>query len=211
MIVRPKVEDYALQYTSPEPPHLAALAAETRQVSAEPFMMVGPIEGQLLGMFVHMLQPRRVLEVGTFMGYSALSMASMLPPGGQIITCEINPRYASIARRHIAATQWADQIEVRVGPGLSTVATLEGPFDLIFVDADKSSYAEYFERLLPKVSDRGVLIFDDALLLGQVIADSPPNGDIAAIQRFNTVVRDDPRVEQVVLTVRQGITIIRRV
>ncbi len=162
-------------------------------------------------MIVHLLQPLMVLEVGTFTGYSALSMAPMLPPGGQIITCEIDPVSAAIASAHIARTPWADRIEVRLGPALRTVAELDGPFDLIFVDADKIGYLDYYQVLLPKLSEKGVLVFDDTLLLGHVVAREAPDKDIAAICEFNAWVRDDPRVEQVVLTVRQGMTIIRPV
>ncbi|WP_202638503.1 O-methyltransferase [Bailinhaonella thermotolerans] len=209
MIVRPRVEDYALRHTTPEPPCLAAVAAETREVSAEPYMMVGPLEGRLLAMLVHMLRPALVLEVGTFTGYSALAMAGALPPHGRLITCEIDPRHAEIARRHVAASPWAGRVEVRLGPALDTIAALPGPVDLAFVDAHKTAYAEYYEALLPRLAETGVLAFDNTLHLGQVIAEDPPDEEIAAIRAFNALVRDDPRVEQVVLTVRQGLTLIR--
>lgn len=211
MIVRPRLEDYALRHTTPEPRYLADLAEETRKVSDEPYMMVGPLEGRLLAMIVHMIRPRLVLEIGTFTGYSALSMASALPSDGRIITCEIDPAYAEIARTRIAASPWANQVEVRVGPAMETVAALDGPFDFVFVDAHKTGYLDYFRALVPKVSDTGVLAFDNTLHLGQVISEAPRSTEIAAIKEFNEVIQDDPRVEQVVLTVRQGITLIRRV
>jgi caffeoyl-CoA O-methyltransferase len=210
MIVRPKVEFYAETHSSPETTRLAELADETREASEMPYMMVGPVEGRLLAMLVRMLRPALVVEIGTFTGYSALAMAEALPPGGRLVSCEIDPVNAEIARRHIAASPWADQVEIRVGPALTTLADLPGPFDFVFIDADKTGYIEYYEAVLPKLGDRAMLAVDNTLHLGQVVAESDQSSDTSAIRAFNERVRDDPRVEQVVLTLRQGVTLIRR-
>jgi caffeoyl-CoA O-methyltransferase len=211
VIVRPAIERYASDHTSPEPVHLAALAEETRGFGDDARMMVGPAVGRFLALLVHVTRPRLVLELGTFTGYSALAMAECLPADGRIISCEIDPRRAGVARRHIAASSWRDRIEVRVGPASEMLAELAGPFDFVFVDADKERYCEYFDAVVPKLSPAGLMVVDNSLHLGRVIADHDRSEEICAIRSFNAKVRDDPRVEQVVLTVRQGMTLIRRV
>ncbi len=210
MIVRPKVERYAQEHSSPEAPWLANLAEETRRSTDLPQMMVGPLEGRFLQMLVFMLQPRLVLEIGTFTGYSALSMAEALPPDGRIITCEINPRHADIADRHICTSRWADQVELRRGPALEEIAKLEGPLDFVFIDADKLGYCDYFDAVVPKLADRGVVVVDNVLQFGGVINEHDQSEDIEALRVFNEKVHADSRVEQVMLTIREGITLIRR-
>ncbi len=209
MIVRPLVEHYAEEHTTPHGPCLAALAAETRQVSDTPYMMVGPLEGQLLATLVYALRPRLVLEVGTFTGYSALAMAEALPPNGRIVTCEVDPGHAAVAERHVAASPYADRIEIRLGPALATIDTLPGPFDLVFIDADKTGYPDYYRAVLPKLSPHGLLVVDNTLHRGHVVGDQPGDAEVAVLRRFNEMVREDPRVRQVVLTVRDGLTLIR--
>lgn len=210
MIVRPKVEHYAEQHTGVEPPVLAELAAKTKATSDLAHMMVGRIEGRLLSMLVHMVAPKLVLEIGTFTGYSALSMAETLPSDGRIITCEIDPEHAAIARANFAASPWGSRIEVRLGPALDTIAGLPGPFDLVFLDAHRCGYCDYFDAVIPKLSQSGVMVVDNTLHLGKVIVPEDDSPEISALREFNAKVAEDPRVEQVVLTVRQGMTIIRR-
>jgi caffeoyl-CoA O-methyltransferase len=209
-IIRPEVERYAEEHTTPPPPHLRRLAEETRATLDAPQMMTGPVEGRFLELLVFASGARRVLEIGTFSGYSALSMAAGLPDGGRIVTCEVDPEVAEVARRHIAASPHADRIEVRVGPALETVTELDGPFDLVFVDADKESYRDYVEAVLPKLSERGVLAIDNTLWSGRVVDD--PRGDerTRRLAELNDALREDPRVVCVQLTVRDGITLVRR-
>ncbi|MCC6381365.1 MAG: class I SAM-dependent methyltransferase [Dehalococcoidia bacterium] len=206
----PGIEAYAEAHTSPEPPYLAALAEETRRVTQSAQMMVGPLEGGLLAMLVAMLQAQRVLEIGTFTGYSALAMAAGLPPGGRIVTLELDPEHATIARRHVAASPYAGRVEVRLGPALQTLATLEGPFDFVFVDADKGNYASYYEAALAKLSPRGTIAVDNVLWSGQVLEEASGDADARAIRAFNAMVVADERVECVLLPVRDGVTLIRR-
>ena len=216
-IVPPSIEQYAVQHTSPEPGYFAALAEATRQQTTAPGMMVGTLEGRLLTEIVAMLRPQLVLEIGTFTGYSALSMAEALPDGGRIISCDINDQHVEIAREHIARTPYAAVIDIRLGDARETLETLDGPFDLVFIDADKGGYLAYYEAVLPKLASRGVIAVDNVLWSGRVLPDAEGEGDCgdvdsdtAAMRAFNDHVVKDPRVECVMLTVRDGLTLIRR-
>jgi predicted O-methyltransferase YrrM len=208
-IADPRVEQYAVEHTTPEPPWFATLAEETRNATRAPTMMVGTLEGRLLTALVAMLRPRSVLEIGTFTGYSALSMAEALPPDGRIVTCDISEEHLAIARRHIAASPYAGVIEIRSGPALETIATLPGPFDLVFIDADKTSYSAYFEATLAKLAPDGVILVDNVLWSGRVLDPAITEPDTAAIKAFNDQVLADDRVEVVMLTVRDGVSLIR--
>ena len=209
-IADPRVEQYALEHTTPEPQWFATLAEETRSATRAPTMMVGTLEGRLLTAVVAMLRPRSVLEIGTFTGYSALSMAEALPADGRIVTCDISEEHLAIARRHIAASPYAGVIEIRSGPALETIATLPGPFDLVFIDADKTSYSAYFEATLAKLAPDGVILVDNVLWSGRVLDPTITDPDTAAIKAFNDQVLADDRVEVVMLTVRDGVSLIRR-
>jgi caffeoyl-CoA O-methyltransferase len=209
-IIRPEVERYAEEHTTPPPDHLLALAEETRQGLASPWMMTGPVEGRFLELLAFASGARRVLEIGTFSGYSSLAMAAGLPADGRIVSCEIDAEVAEVARRHIAASPYADRIEVRVGPALDTVAALEGPFDLVFIDADKESYRDYVEAVLPKLADRGLMAIDNTLWSGRVVDEAEPDARTLALRELNDALRSDPRVVCVQLTVRDGITLLRR-
>jgi len=208
-IADPRVEQYAVEHTTPEPPWFATLAEETRNATQAPTMMVGTLEGRLLTALVAMLRPRSVLEIGTFTGYSALSMAEALPADGRIVTCDISEEHLAIARRHIAASPYAGVIEIRSGPALETIATLPGPFDLVFIDADKTSYSAYFEATLAKLAPDGVILVDNVLWSGRVLDPAIVDPDTAAIKAFNDQVLADDRVEVVMLTVRDGVSLIR--
>jgi caffeoyl-CoA O-methyltransferase len=208
-IADPRVEQYAVEHTTPEPTWFATLAEETRNATRAPNMMVGTLEGRLLTALVAMLRPRSVLEIGTFTGYSALSMAEALPPDGRIVTCDISEEHLAIARRHIAASPYAGAIEIRSGPALETIATLPGPFDLVFIDADKTSYSAYFEATLSKLAPEGVILVDNVLWSGRVLDPAITEPDTAAIKAFNDQVLADDRVEVVMLTVRDGVSLIR--
>lgn len=209
-IVKDGIEEYAEAHTSSPPPWLVALAEETSRSLPAPQMMVGALEGRFLEMLVFSTGARRVLEIGTFSGYSALSMAAGLPPDGVIVTCDVDPAAVGVARGHIEASPYAGRIELREGPALDTIAGLDGPFDLVFVDADKTNYVNYYEAVLPKLAERGVIVVDNTLWSGQVLDASATDADTEAIRAFNDHVRTDPRVVCVMLTVRDGITLIRR-
>lgn len=209
-IVDPRLEAYAEEHTTAPPPHLDELAADLRATLPAPGMMVGRIEGRFLELLVFALGARSVLEIGTFGGYSALAMAPGLAPGGRITTCEISEVHATFARRHIAASPYADRIDVVVGPAIETVATLPGPFDLVFIDADKAGYRHYFEAVLPKLAPRGLIAADNTLWSGRILDPSDTTEDTVALRAFNDFLAVDPRVVAVQTTVRDGVTLIRR-
>ena len=210
-VVDPALEAYTEAHTTPQPALLAALAEETERSLDAPGMMVGAVEGRFLQLLVLATGARRVLEIGTFSGYSALSMAAGLPPDGRIVTCEIDPRHAEVARRFVAESAFAERIDIRLGPALDTVAGLDGPFDLVFIDADKTNYANYYEAVLPKLAARGLIVVDNTLWSGRVLDEADTSDDTAAIRAFNDLVVADPRVVCVQLPVRDGVTLISRV
>jgi caffeoyl-CoA O-methyltransferase len=209
-ITDPDVEAYASQYSSPEPPLLTELAAATREFSAGHGMMVGHLEGRFLKTLVGALRARRVLEIGTFTGYSALSMAEALPADGELITCEIDERHADMARRFIARSPYRDLIDVRLGPALDTVRQLDGPFDFVFIDADKPAYGDYYEAVLPLIAPSGLIAVDNVLWSGRVIDETERDRNTSALRDFNRRVVNDPRVECVIVPIRDGVMLIRR-
>lgn len=203
------VEAYAEGQVTPPAQHLRTVARETADELGWIEMLTGPVEGRLLETLVFATAPQLVLEIGTFSGYGALSMAPALPAGGRIVTCELDDERADFAQRHIDAAGAGDRIEIRRGPALETIAALEGPFDLVFIDADKPGYVDYYEAVLPKLAARGVIAADNTLAGGRAATDA--DDDTArAIRAFNDHVAADPRTVQVLLTVRDGITLIRR-
>jgi predicted O-methyltransferase YrrM len=210
VIVRPEIEAFAEAHTTQPSPLLVELAEETRATLPIPEMLTGPVEGRFLALLVFSAGARRVLEIGTYSGYSALSMAAGLAEGGHIDTCEIEERHAEVAKRYIARSPYADRITVHLGPALETVAQLEGPYDVIFVDADKIGYDAYYEAVLPKLAPRGLIAFDNMLQSGRVVDDPDSGEGTRAIVALNRKLRDDPRVVSVVLTVRDGVTLVRR-
>ncbi|HKC82487.1 MAG TPA: O-methyltransferase [bacterium] len=203
------LEAYIEAHTTPPEPHLAALAEETRATLNAPQMLTGTVEGRFLEALVWTARPQLVLELGTYSGYSALAMAAALPPGGRIVTCELSDEHADFAQRHIDASPHADRIELRRGPALDTVATLDGPFDLVFIDADKPNYVNYYEAVLPKLAERGLIVADNTLWSGNVAEEEDQSDATVALRAFNDRVRDDDRVVCVMLSVRDGITLIR--
>ena len=209
-IVDPGVGGYAEAHTTPADPALADLARETQESLAFPQMLTGTVEGRFLQALVWAAQPEVVLELGTFSGYSALSMAAALGPGGRVITCEVAPEHAEFARRHVERSPFADRVEIRVGPALETVGQLPGPFDLVFIDADKGGYVDYYEAVLPKLAARGLIVADNTLWSGRVADSAEEDESTLALRRFNDHVLADPRVVCVQLTVRDGVTLIRR-
>ena len=209
-IVDPRVEAYAEEHTTPDGELFERLAAETREKTTAPQMMVGRLEGRFLGVLVSSLRARRVLELGTFTGYSSISMALALPPGGRVVTCDVNEETTAIARRYAEEAGVADRIEYRLGPGLETIARLAGPFDLVFIDADKPNYVNYYEATLPLLADGGLIVVDNTLWSGRVVDDEEQDESTQAIRALNDHVAKDPRVENVLLTVRDGMNLVWR-
>jgi caffeoyl-CoA O-methyltransferase len=208
VIVPEEIERYAEAHTTAAPELLRELADETRATLQMPQMLTGPVEGGLLQMLVWAVRPRRVLELGTYSGYSALSMAPGLPEGGEIHTCEIDEEHAEVARRYIERSPHAGRIHVHLGPALEAIERLGGEWDFVFIDADKASYREYYDALLPRLSGCGLMAVDNTLAGGDVVA--PENERAQLIADFNDHVLRDERSVCVLLTVRDGVTVIRR-
>ncbi|MBI2724021.1 MAG: class I SAM-dependent methyltransferase [Chloroflexi bacterium] len=208
-IVPAEIEAYAAKHTTPLPALLQELAAATeREFGERAGMLSGQVPGQLLQTLIFAMGARRVLEIGMFTGLSAQMMAAALPADGRIITCDVDPKAIALAKQYFSRGQYADRIDVRQGPALETMRTLEPGFDLIFIDADKGNYANYYEAALPLLAPRGIIAIDNVLWSGRVL--DPKDDDSRAIVAFNEMVRADVRVEQVMLTVRDGITLVRR-
>jgi caffeoyl-CoA O-methyltransferase len=209
-IVDPPVEEYAEAHSSPNGELFERLAAETREKTTAPQMMVGLLEGRFLGVLVRSLRATRVLELGTFTGYSSISMARALPADGRLITCDVDEDSNEIARRYATEAGVVDRIDYRLGPALETIAELEGEFDLVFIDADKPNYINYYEATLPLLAQSGLMVVDNTLWSGRVADPQEDDDSVRAIRALNDRVRDDPRVDNVLLTVRDGMNLVWR-
>ncbi len=207
-LVPDDIERYAVAHSTSMHPLYERLKAETLSSTDMPQMQVGPLEGRLLTLLTRLTGARLAVEVGTFTGYSALSIAQGLADGGRLITCDINPVTTAIAQRYWNEAPWGGRIELRLGDATETVAAIEGPIDLVFIDADKANYVTYWETLLPKVRPGGLLVVDNVLWSGAVL--DPQTDSARAIASFNSHVLNDDRVEHVMLTVRDGITVARK-
>ncbi|HLV61469.1 MAG TPA: class I SAM-dependent methyltransferase [Fredinandcohnia sp.] len=208
-IVDPDIEAYAAAHASPLDPILDELAAVTRERTTAPNMMVGPIEGAFLRLLVRLMGARRVVEIGTFTGFSGLCIASALPEDGKLVTCELSDAHADIASSFFARTPLGKKIELRRGRALDTLRSLPtGDFDMVFIDADKEGYLDYYEEALRLLRHGGLVVADNTLWSGRVLDPKEPSD--RALADFNEVVKNDPRVEQVLLTVRDGILLARK-
>jgi caffeoyl-CoA O-methyltransferase len=209
-LIHPEALAYAEAHTTAPPPHLATVDDATRQEFPMWGMMVGRQEGRFLELLVFATQATAVLEIGTFTGYSAIAMAAGLPSGGSIISLEVDPHHATTARGNIAAAGLESRISVIEGPALESLAELSGPYDLVFIDADKVGYDAYFEAVLPMLAPHGLIVADNTLQGGGVLdGASEYNESSTAIRAFNDKLVDDPRVVCVLTTIRDGVTLIR--
>jgi caffeoyl-CoA O-methyltransferase len=205
MLIDDRLQEYAESVSTRHDPRLAALSDETHRSLGSVQMLTGPVAGRFLEILTWTIRPRRVLEIGTFSGHATLSMAAGLPGDGHIDTCEIDPARAAVAQAHIDTSPWARQITIHIGPAAPSIEALAGPFDLVFMDADKGGYIGYYEAVLPRLAEHGLIVADNTLHGGRVLEDGDP------IAAFNAHVAADPRTSQVLLTVRDGMTLIRRV
>jgi caffeoyl-CoA O-methyltransferase len=204
-ILDPRIEAYVERLSSPHDELLSELSAETVRELGPTTMLTGPVAGRFLELLVWFGRPRRVLEIGTFTGHSALAMAAALPEGGRIDACELDPERAAFAQRFFDRSPHGSKITLHVGRALDTIARLDGELDLVFIDADKEGYVAYYEAVLPRLSAHGLIVVDNTLASGRVVEGARP-----AVADFNEHVARDPRTVQVVLSVRDGMTLIRR-
>jgi caffeoyl-CoA O-methyltransferase len=203
-----KIEDYCRAHTTPLPELFSRLRDATYAGTKLPQMQVGLLEGRFLGLLVAIAGAKRVLELGTFTGFSALAMAQALPEDGKLITCDVDAEDTAMAKRFWAESPHGKKIELRLGPALETLDTLHETFDFAFIDADKPNYINYWEKVLPKVRQGGLIAVDNVLWSGNVLA--PKEKSDHEIVAFNKHARADKRVEQVMLSLRDGVLLARK-
>ncbi|HJO58723.1 MAG TPA: class I SAM-dependent methyltransferase [Nitrospinaceae bacterium] len=206
--VNEDIDNYAYDHTQIEDDLLWRLELETYDQLEIPQMLTGRIEGRLLKMLAQLVEAKRIIEIGTFGGYSALSMAEALPDSGYLITCEMDPVAIQFAQRFFDESPHGKKIVLKEGPALDTLKTLTGSFDMAFIDADKENYLNYYEALLPLMRPGGLIVVDNVLWSGRVL--NPQETSDHAIHRFNHRVKDDHRVEKVMLTIRDGVSLLRK-
>ncbi|SMO39060.1 O-methyltransferase [Gracilimonas mengyeensis] len=203
-----QIENYALEMTSPESASIQELVASSDEELDYIDMLSGNLVAQLLKMLINISGAKRILEIGTFTGYSAVAMAEALPDDGEVITLEMNIRYQDLAEKHFAKYDTAKKITLLKGNAQEIVQELEGDFDLVFIDADKLSYQHYYEHSLPLLKQGGLIVTDNVLWDGTVL--EPQDYKAEALHQFNRFVLEDERVEQVLLPIRDGLTLIRK-
>lgn len=206
ILTSPGIDKYAQEKTTDHDELMVSLMKETHEKMDLPQMLTGPVEGCLLKLLVKMSGAKRVLEIGTFTGYSALSMAAGLPEDGELITLDLNPESLELARSYFEKSPHGGKIKIMEGPALDSIKSLEGSFDLVFIDADKTNYLNYYEAVLPLLRSGGVIVVDNVLWSGRVL--EPKDKSDIAIDEFNKHVAKDDRVEKVLLTVRDGVYLI---
>lgn len=209
--IDPALEANCEAHSGAEPAHLKALREETHASIYMPQMCSGHLQGRFLAMLSHLVRPRVIVEIGTYTGYSALCLAEGLAPGGMLHTIDIDPHLPPFVARHIAAAGFQDRITTHWRPALEVIPTLPAPFDLVFIDADKPNYPNYFDAVVDRVRPGGLIIADNLLWSGKVLL---PAGEqdhqTAALVRYAELVTDDPRVEPVMVPLRDGLLIARR-
>lgn len=208
-----KIQNYAEKFTSAESEILQQLRAKTFGERSDKNMLSGFYQGRLLAMFSKMLKPKRILEIGTYMGYSALCLAEGLADGGKIITLDINEETNRIAKEFWAQTSFQDRIEAILGEADEVIPKLDEQFDLVFIDADKPNYSKYFELVFPKLRIGGLIIADNVLWSGEVL--NAENGEdvnesTRALHEYNIKINSDPRVSNILLAVRDGLMVSRK-
>ncbi len=201
-----KIEQYAFDHTSDEGELLRRLEKETYEKLEIPQMTTGRIEARLLKLLARLVGARRILEIGTFAGYSALSMAEALPEEGTLVTCEEDPVAIAFAQKYFSESPHGKKIKQMEGPALESIKKLTGTFDMAFIDADKINYSNYYEAILPMIRPGGLIAVDNVLWSGRVL--NPQDESDEAIHQFNERVVNDQRVESVLLTVRDGLNCI---
>ncbi|MEA2289387.1 MAG: caffeoyl-CoA O-methyltransferase [Solirubrobacteraceae bacterium] len=207
-IIATDIERYAADHTTPPDAHLAEVAAATQAQAPSPQMRSGLVEARLLEALVVAAGATRVLELGTFTGFGALSIAARLPEGGTVTTIEADEKAAEMARRHIEGSPDRDRVDFIVGDARELVTQLPGPWDLVFIDAWKRDYEHYYEAVLPKLAERGLIVCDNVLWSGQVLDAETDDETTRAMRAFNDHVQQDPRVRNTLLTAGDGLLLI---
>ena len=209
-IVSSDIHAYSEAHTSPESPLLKQINRETHAVVHMPRMLSGHLQGRFLSMISKMIQPKSILEIGTYTGYSAICLAEGLAPGGTLVTLDINEELENRVRNNFLIAGKTESIDYRIGNALTIIPTLTRTFDLVWIDADKENYSAYFDLIIDKVRPAGFILADNVLWSGKVL-ETIPDKDAKAIKAFNIKIQTDTRVENVLLPIRDGIMVMRRI
>ncbi|HXB33581.1 MAG TPA: O-methyltransferase [Puia sp.] len=209
-LIEPLAEAYAKRYSSPTAPLLEEIAAYTEAQHPEAHMLSGPLQGKFLEIVSRLIRPRRILEIGTFMGYSALCLAAGLAEDGRLHTIELRNEDADLAEGNFRRANWQDRIILHRGNALAIIPTLQEQWDLVFIDADKTGYIDYYKLVMPRLRRGGLVLADNVLFHGQVLQPEVEGKSARAIQAFNELVASDKSVEKVMLTVRDGLFVIQK-
>lgn len=210
VLINPSVQQYAEYYSSEEDVLIREVNDFTMQHHAESQMLSGHLQGKVLEMLSCMLRPRRILEIGTFTGYSALCLAKGLPEDGQLHTIELREADARLSRAYFDRSSFSRQIISHTGNALNIIAGLEEEWDFVFIDADKPSYIEYFNLVLPRLRKNGFILADNIFFHGQVLEEEIKGKSAKGIQAFNEFIKNRTDIEKVVLTIRDGLFLIRK-
>ena len=206
------LEEYICAHSTPENAILESITRETNLHVLNPHMLSGHVQGRVLSMLSHMIKPKRILELGTFTGYSALCLAEGLEDGGKLVTIEHNDELEEMIRRNLSRSSFADRIELRIGDCILEIGDLEGPFDLVFMDADKREYCAYLEAVYPLVPVGGFILADNTLWDGHIVDPAyDKDKQTQGLRAFNDRLCEDDRFEQVILPLRDGLTLIRKI
>ncbi|MDO8965348.1 Predicted O-methyltransferase YrrM [Algoriphagus alkaliphilus] len=210
--IDPALLAYCESITSSEDPLLKKITRETQSKVLMPRMISGHLQGKMLELFAKMLSPKTILEIGTYTGYSGICLARGLKSGGKLITLDINDELESMVRGFFEESGLADQIDYRLGNAREIIPTLDGPFDMVFIDADKFYYSEYFDLIIDKVPSGGIILADNVLWSGKILVEEGQkiDKDTRALLAFNQKIQDDPRVENILLPIRDGVLMARK-
>jgi caffeoyl-CoA O-methyltransferase len=211
-LLTPDLHEYVVAHSTLRDALLSDLAEETERLGGISAMQIAPEQGAFMTLLCRAIGARSVLEIGTFTGYSAICLARGLLDGGRLITCDVSEEWTAIARRYFARAGLSDRIDVRLGPAVSTLRAMpRGPlFDLAFIDADKPSYRSYYEEILPRLRPGGLILIDNVLWGGQVLAESTDDPNTRALQELNDFIVRDDRVDAVMLAISDGLSIVSK-
>ncbi|MEK6452240.1 MULTISPECIES: O-methyltransferase [Myroides] len=208
--ISPQLEKYAADHTENEPVSLANLDKETHRKVLQPRMLSGHFQGRFLSIVTKLINPKHILEIGTFTGYATLCLAEGLQEGGTIDTIDIKEELIDFQRKHFDASPYGAQIHQHLGSALDIIPTLDKKFDLVFIDADKPNYSNYFHLIIDKMNKGGVILSDNVLWSGKVLEEIQENDkSTVEIDKYNKLLKDDPRIETILLPIRDGLTISR--
>lgn len=209
--LNPLLEKYVYEHTENESDLLKKINRETHLEVLQPRMLSGHLQGRVLSMFSKMIQPDRILEIGTYTGYSALCLAEGLTPNGKLVTIDINEELAPRVRSYFSASEFSEQIDYKIGAAMKLIPNLNEKWDIVFIDADKDNYMNYYHLVFPMVKIGGYIIADNVLWSGKVVDSTQTDKDTLIIREYNQLVHQDDRVEEVLFPIRDGLMIARKI